>query len=237
MDDTLANFRRVAVLLLGGSGRRFGGGIPKQFALVDGRLLFFYPLKELTASPEVEGVLLVAPRDYLDFVRKSVQERGLGKIIAVIEGGESRQDSSRRASEYLSQKKLPPTALVLIHDADRPNLNEEVIKDNYEFAIKDGAAVTAVVSTDSVALSKDGARIASYLDRNEVYRLQTPQTFVFSLLLDAHEKAYAGARRYTDEGSMVLSETAIAPLIVKGSPYNMKITTRGDLAALGGEKP
>lgn len=233
MDKTIDNLARVAVLLLGGSGTRFGSEKPKQFALVGGKLLFLYPLEVLEKNEKTEGILLVAPAAFVPFVSKTLQELGFGKIIGVIPGGETRQDSSRRACEYLKRKGLSPNSIVLVHDADRPNLLNRYLDEGYEMALHNGAAITAVPSNDSVALSDDGSTLNAYAERKSVYLLQTPQAFVFSLLESSHEKASANRRSYTDEGGMVLEESGVHPSIVLGERSNIKITTPGDLDFLG----
>jgi 2-C-methyl-D-erythritol 4-phosphate cytidylyltransferase len=237
MTVSIEKTERAAVLLLGGSGERFNSDKPKQFTLIGGKLLFLYPLEKLEKNEKVEGIVLVAPKDYLAFVAKTVQELGFRKVLAVIEGGATRQDSSRRATDYLRDKGLPFPSLILIHDAARPNINDRLIEEGYAKAILDGASVTALASSDSVAISKDGATISEYQDRSKVYNLQTPQTFALSLLYAAHEKAFAAHHLYTDDGSLVLAETGVAPAIVEGDKKNIKITTVEDLGVFRKEQP
>jgi D-ribitol-5-phosphate cytidylyltransferase len=233
MNVSLDKIDRVAVLLLGGNGTRFGANEPKQFTLFGGKLLFFYPLDQLVRHDEIQGVLLVAPKDYISFVEKTIQQWGFSKIIGVIEGGATRQDSSRRAAEYLRDKGLSFNALVLIHDAARPNLKNEYITENYARALRYGAAVTAIPSTDSIAISEDEKTISQYKDRSKVYQLQTPQTFLFSALYNAHEKAFAAKHSYTDDGDLVLTEEGLQPAIVLGEASNVKVTTIEDLRFFG----
>ena len=237
MGISLTKTQRAAVLLLGGSGLRFGGDKPKQFTLVNGKLLFLYPLEKLQANKNVEAILLVAPHDYVDFVTKTVQELGISKVVGVIPGGETRQDSSRRATSFLVEKGLAPSSLVMVHDADRPNLLDHYIDEGFAKALPEGASVTAILASDSIAVSGDGKCLEEYKNRATVFQLQTPQTFVLSLLSAAHEEAYEKRMCYTDEGSMVLEQTGVKPVIVLGERSNVKITTVDDLVELRRDQP
>jgi 2-C-methyl-D-erythritol 4-phosphate cytidylyltransferase len=233
--STLEQYHRFAVLLLGGKGTRFGGSLPKQFLPFHGKLLFLYPLEKLVKNKNVEAIVLVVPKDKEKFVRKVVDDLRLKKILAIVVGGPSRQESSRRGVSYLRDHGASFESLVLIQDADRPNLEDRYIDETYAKAEKAQIAVTAIPSTDSVAVSEDHEILDRYYPRDQVFLLQTPQTAKLALLYQCHEKAALEEKDFTDEGNMILTLKGISPAIVLGDKHNVKVTTEDDLSYVKGE--
>lgn len=216
--------KNIAILLLGGSGLRFGGDTPKQFLPVGGRALFCYPLSVLAASPEVEEILLVAKKGTEEKARELASPFANGKLGPIVTGGASRKESVRNALEFLSLRKESEDSLVLIQDGDRPELTESLIKRNYEVAKAKGAAVTAIPCSDSIFLSQNKEDVDRYWNRDLVYRAQTPQTFRFALILEAHRQG----KEATDDASLVRSLGKEVGIVL-GSEENLKINTPSDL--------
>lgn len=222
ISPVMRNPERIAILLLGGSGTRFGGETPKQLLPVAGKRLFEYPLSALEESPFVDKVYLVVREDLKETVNRLVSK--YVKVQNLVGGGDTREESVKNALTFLESQGVNRNSLILIQDADRPNLTLELIRENFERAEKTGAAVTAIPCSDSIFRSDDSESIDQYLSRSGVYLAQTPQTFVFSLL----QKAHASVSNSTDDGSKVLSlggKIAIVP----GSPNNYKINYPSDL--------
>ncbi len=218
----MRNPERIAILLLGGSGTRFGGETPKQLLLVAGKPLFEYPLSVLEESPFVDKIYLAVREDLKEKVKQLVSK--YVKVQSLVSGGNTREASVKNALTFLESQDVNQNSLILIQDADRPNLTLELIRENFEQAEKTGAAVTAIPCSDSIFRSNDNESIDQYLSRSGVYLAQTPQTFNFSLL----QKAHGSTSNSTDDGSKVLSlggKIAIVP----GSPNNYKINYPSDL--------
>lgn len=215
-------FARIAILLIGGSGTRFGGETPKQLMPISGKPLFCYALEMLNASPFVDAIYLVVKKGTLNAVKENAQT--YEKVQGYLLGGETREDSVDNAIAFLEKAGVREDALVLIQDGDRPNLSERMIEENFQKASSFGAAVTALPCTDSVFSSEDGETASSYLDRSKVYRAQTPQTFRFSLL----KQTCRLANKATDDASRALLLGAKVA-IVKGEASNYKINTKEDM--------
>ena len=213
---------RIAILLIGGSGTRFGGKTPKQLFPILGKPLFCYALETLNRSSSVDAIYLVVKEGTLSDVKESAQ--AYEKIQGYILGGGSREDSVDNAISFLEKEGASGNALVLIQDGDRPNLTERMIEENFQKASVCGAAVTAMPCSDSVFCSEDGETVSRYLNRNEIYQAQTPQTFRFSLL----KKALRSATGATDDASRALLFGA-KPAIVRGESQNYKINTEEDM--------
>lgn len=212
---------RIAILLLGGSSARYGGDTPKQLIPVNGKPLFLYALEALEKTEEVDSIFLVVKDGIEETVRKCVE--GRSKIKAILLGGKTREASVKKGLDCISSL-YEDDALVLIQDADRPHLSEKMIAENYAKAACSGAAVTAIPCSDSLFLSKDGSAVSAYLNRQEAYLAQTPQTFRLGLLKKAHEKEGG----FTDDASEV-SALGCKVSIVEGDPSNYKINTKEDM--------
>jgi 2-C-methyl-D-erythritol 4-phosphate cytidylyltransferase len=220
-------YRRFALLLMGGSGLRFGEKTPKQFLPMAGQPLFAYAAKALEKSPLVDFIVYVVPEGYTQKT-EDLLAKFATKPNAVIMGGASRQESCHLGLAYLAQRGASDESLVLVQDGDRPHLQERYIAENYALADRYGLAVTAHEATDSVAISKEPGTLDGYIPRQEVYLLATPQTAHLGVLLSALAKAQAEQRTFTDEGSLLLAYAHLVPHLVLSAGDNLKITTPED---------
>jgi 2-C-methyl-D-erythritol 4-phosphate cytidylyltransferase len=228
MKKELFSYPQIAILLMAGMGERFGAPYPKQFVEMAGKPLFVYSAQALNDAPEIPFILYVIPKGYEKQAEDEIKKAGLAKKHALIEGGLTRGDSSHLGVKYLASHGANPEAIILIQDAARPNLTPRLIQENLEAARKSGASVTALESSDSVAIVKEPGLVDGYIPRDEVFLLQTPQAFRLSVLLDAFGNAKDDIRLYTDEGSLVLAKAGIQPAIVRGDKDNFKITEPDD---------
>jgi 2-C-methyl-D-erythritol 4-phosphate cytidylyltransferase len=236
-ENLLDRYSHIAILLLGGLGTRFGSAKPKQFLPMGGQALCLYGAKALEKSPTVDFIIYVVPEGYQSNFKMLLDKAGNAKPSLIISGGSTRQESARIATNYCRSHGAKDEAVLLLQDGDRPRLLERYIKENFALAETFGASVTAIPSSDSVAISKWTGILDGYIPRQEVYLLQTPQAFRLSLLASAFEIAAKTPRIYTDEGSLVLECKGVNPHIVLGDKNNIKITTKEDQAAFEeGEK-
>ncbi len=222
--------KRFAILLLGGSACRFGGPKPKQLLPVNGKPLFCYALNALASSSQIDEIILVVRADIKEEVAKILKSLGLNKPIHYVMGGASRSESVHNAVSYLEKKKTQDEDIVLIQDADRPNLDERLIQEGIEKAAEIGASVTAIPCSDSVFISEDLEHVSSYQKRETTFLAQTPQTFRFHLL-----KKLSFAEISTDEASQIHA-LGVPVSIVKGSQNNYKINYPEDLERFAKEE-
>ncbi len=211
----------VALLLIGGLGTRYGAVPPKQFQFFDGMPLFLHATK--TLEKRIGKIVFVCHPSYMEMAKEQLMIASLLRDAdSIIEGGKTRQESVKNGLVFLS-KEISPETIVIINDGNRPNITEKMIDGVIEKAQINGSAVVAYRSTDSILMSKDGKMAVSYLNRDEVYIVQTPQAFSFKTIFEAINKA---TKIYSDDASMVLDVLGIHPLIEEGSINNIKITTR-----------
>ena len=192
--------------------------------------MFCYALDRLIASSEVDEIILVIREDLEGEVKGIVERRNYEKPIAYVSGGPSRSESVHRAIICLEEKNVPDETIVLIQDADRPHLDERLIKEGIEKAAETGASVTAIPCSDSVFVSKDLDHVSSYQNRETTFLAQTPQTFKLGLL-----KKLTFAEISTDEASQIHALGEMVS-IVRGSPSNYKINYPEDLERFAKEE-
>lgn len=214
----------IAILLLGGKGERYGSDIPKQYVAMAGKPLFLFAYETFSKSEDIDAILLVIPKGYKDKTLKLVGDKN--KLIAIIEGGPSREESAYRAVSYLGKHHADPYAFVFIHDADRPLVSENLIHKLKEAAKKNLASIPVLPIADSMCYSPNGEAVDHYGDRRGNYTVQTPQVAALSLYLSAFNKAKDHLGDFTDDASLLMSTIGTKPAMVRGEPTNIKVNDR-----------
>ena len=215
-----------ALVPAAGSGRRFGGGVPKQYLQAAGKPLIAHALEALLAHPQVDGaVVALAAGDPLWPGWTTLH----GKPVVACIGGGERADSVLAALQALPAE-AGEQELLLVHDAARPNLCAEDITKLIDAAAThaDGAILAAPVR-DTLKRAGDDVCIASTEPRDRLWRALTPQAFRRDLLRRALESAQADAIVATDE-AMAVERLGLHPALVEGREDNLKVTTPADLA-------
>ena len=212
--------KTVVLVVAAGRGRRFGGDLPKQYHDLAGRMVLRHTLAAFATNPEIHAVRAVIHPD--DRQLYDIAADGLA-ILEPVPGGASRQDSVRLGLESL--KELHPSK-VLIHDGARPFVDAGTIGRVIAALDQQPAALPVVAVADTLKRGANGL-VADTVDRNALYRAQTPQGFRYDDILAAH-LAVAG-EELTDDAA-VAERAGQAVALVQGSEDNFKITTAADLA-------
>ena len=212
-----------AIVPAGGSGTRMGGTVPKQFRSLNGKPILYHTLKTLQNCGTISEIILVVPeKEY-----ETAHTDWLGKleiVKKVVIGGEKRQDSVYNGFCEASQD----SEIVLVHDGVRPFLSQKMIADSIDAAREYGAAITAIPVHDTIKRVDTSGLVSQTIDREGLWRVQTPQAFRYSLLLNAFNKAKSENFYATDEGALI--EHLGEPVkIVEGLEQNIKITRPEDL--------
>jgi 2-C-methyl-D-erythritol 4-phosphate cytidylyltransferase len=170
-----------AILAAAGRGDRLGLDRPKAFAPLNDRPLVAESLERLDASEWIEGIVVAAPPEWEEPCILVAEEVAAGKVAETVTGGATRTESVRNALEKVPEE----ASVVLVHDAARPLVTDEVIE-RVVTALGDGwdAAVPALPVADTVK-KVDGEAVAETIDREQLVTAQTPQAFVASILRDA----------------------------------------------------
>ena len=215
-----------ALVPAAGSGRRFGGDIPKQYLVAAGKQLIEHALHALLAHPAIDGVVVaLADGD----ARWAGWTSLHGKPVVACIGGGERADSVLAALRALPAE-VAADELLLVHDAARPNLRAADIDGLLDAAnvCVDGAILAAPVRDTLKRSDVDGC-IAATEPRALLWRALTPQAFRHDLLLRALEAAKADGVAVTDE-AMAVERLGLRPRLVEGREDNLKVTTPADLA-------
>lgn len=216
--------RTVAIILAGGTGKRMGEKVPKQFLEVGGRPLITYSVRKFDENKHITDIIVVSHKDHLGRLCEIIDKESLSTECKAVPGGEIRQESS-----YLGVKSCPPDAeIVLIHDASRPFVEDAIIDSVILEAERKGSAGPVIEMEDTVVI-EEGGLIESIPERSKLRRIQTPQGFKYDVILKAHEEALEkGVTDSTDDCSLVIGmgeEVAV----VAGSRNNIKVTSPSDL--------
>ena len=223
----------IALILAAGTGSRMGNADkPKQFLPVYGKPLMVHTIEAFEMHDEVEAIVIVTNDIYIDQVKVWCKQYDLSKVRAVVAGGNSRQISVYNGLQAVKSIGAKDDDILLIHDAARPLISNKIISNNIEACKEHDAVDTVIKASDTIINSKLGDVINDIPVRSELYQGQTPQTFKFSLICEAHEKAKEGSiPNVTDDAKLVISMGKNVYL-VEGSKQNFKITTFDDLMML-----
>jgi 2-C-methyl-D-erythritol 4-phosphate cytidylyltransferase len=216
---------RMAPALVGAKGKQ-KAQLSKQFIELGGMPILVRTVRVFAAISDVSEIYIALRPGEIDTFRARLEKEGKQKKVKLVEGGEHRQQSVANA---LSKVRAAPDDIILVHDAVRPFVTEEIIKEVIFAAERYGAAIAGVPAVDTVKRverTAEGALIKATVPREKVVLAQTPQGFRYDVLKKAFDEA--GEFQATDEASLVEhSEHDVA--VVMGSPRNIKITTPADM--------
>ncbi len=220
--------KTVAIIPAGGKGLRIGitdksNAVPKQYLKIWGKELIIYTLQTFQKNKLVDKIIVAAEPEYFDLLLRLVKKYKLTKLKLIVEGGASRQDSVYNA---LLSSEAEPNDLIVVHDAARALLPDYILTNAISTAKRKGNALVCIKAKDT--LIKGKRTVEEYLNRDEIYYVQTPQIFKYKDLLSAMNKAYKEKFIGTDE-SMIIKRTGKKVNIVDGSVFNFKVTTGEDV--------
>jgi 2-C-methyl-D-erythritol 4-phosphate cytidylyltransferase len=213
----------TAIIAAAGAGRRMKADRPKQLFVLHDTPILIYTLRKFDACRIIDNVIVAAPRESVEEIRSLVNDAGFSKSVAVIQGGDRRQDSVSIALQHLPQD----VTVVAVHDAVRPFVSVEEIEAVIRKADEVGAAILAVPIVDTVKQVERNI-IDATLAREHLVLAQTPQAFRIEILREAFERAKKDEYYGTDESSLV-ERIGRSVSIVRGSERNIKITRPTDL--------
>src|SRR3989337_4326717 len=218
--------KAFAIIPAAGKSRRSGQLTPKQYIKFAGKELIVYTLEVFQKNKSVDEIIVAVHPDYFALLEKVRKKYKLTKISKIVKGGKERQDSVYNA---LLSIDADQNDLVAVHDAARPLLPQKVLTNAIITARKNGNALVCIRARDTLIRGTD--IVESYLDRDEVYYVQTPQVFRYHDLMRAMELAYAADFYGTDE-SMLIKNLGLKINIVGGALCNFKVTTMEDIEFL-----
>ena len=220
--------KAFALIVAGGKGVRFGAQVPKQYLKLAGREIISYSMEAFSVHPGISGICVAAREEWKEHIGEIVRDQRIGGFLGVAQSVKERRDSVLNGLLFLLSHGACEEDVVLVHDAARPLLSEEVISRNIEVASVHGACVTVMPETDTPVISLDGETVSQMPPRRTVFRNQTPQSFRIGLLLDALNAVPQDNPNVTDDCSAAM--IAGYPVrMVEGAPALIKITRQEDI--------
>ena len=233
----------IAVILAGGVGNRLGAGIPKQFVEILGKPILAYTLEPFEKHSDVDAILVVCVKPYLDYIWELKERYGFEKLKWVCEGGATFQESVMNGMNYLSDKAQKDDT-VLFHFGASPFIKPDIITDVIRVCKEKGT--NAISTTDYLLLSgmkKTTASVSDpenfteeYINRDTIAVMNTPHAFQYGFLVDMYKEAVETGVIETVEPHTTTLMYAMGKKIYfsKGSQDNIKITTKDDLEMFEG---
>jgi len=215
----------VALIAAAGKGRRMNSRISKPFIPVSGKPILAYTIDKFEKCKSIDKIYLIVNPEEKEICHKNIiLKYNFSKVQELVDGGDTRQDSIYNGLKALDRD----TDIVVIHDGARPLVEENIIQNSIEKAQKYGAAIAAIPIKDTVKKSDNNFYISKTLNREEIWRAQTPQTFKYDIILPAYHQAYKDKYLATDDAAIVEKYGHKVKLII-GPEENIKITTPFDL--------
>ena len=217
------------ILLAGGVGKRMGADIPKQFIKVKGKPIIVYSIENFQRNEQIEKIVVVCVKDWIDYVKELVKEYGLTKVEWVIEGGSTGHNSIKNGVFFLKDK-VNPDDYIIVHDAVRPILPQKEINEVLCVAHEKGNASSSIVCHPPIVYTEDGESGVKDIDREHVMLTASPQAYKFSLALSCYEKAEAENKNNFTFTSSLLIHYGERVYFAKGTTSNIKVTKKEDIA-------
>ena len=215
--------KNYAIILASGTGSRSGLNIPKQFFKIKNKTLLEYSIEAFQFNEKIDAIIVVSNPDFIDLTKElSIK---YSKVINILPGGETRQKSSEIGVNSIQEE-----VNVLIHDAVRPFVSQNIINECVEALKKYNAINVAIESSDTILEIDENNFIKSIPQRNILRRVQTPQCFKLNIIKEAHKLANCDKDfQPTDDCGLVLKYKLAPIYVVKGNESNIKVTYPSDL--------
>ena len=221
-----------AVVLAGGKGSRMGNtDMPKQFLTLGTKPILIHTVEKFFVNPRFEKIIVPTHKSWVSHAKNLVKKViGDTDRIAVIDGGEARNDTIMNAIAYIDENYgLDEQTLIVTHDSVRPFVTHRIIEENIDVALRYGAANTMVAASDTIVESEDGELVTSIPLRSRMYQGQTPQTFKAKALRDVYTSLSPEEKETLTDACKMLVIKGVPVRVVRGEVFNIKITYPFDL--------
>ncbi|MCI7505566.1 MAG: 2-C-methyl-D-erythritol 4-phosphate cytidylyltransferase [Coriobacteriaceae bacterium] len=220
----------VAVIIAGGSGHRMGQDIPKQFIHVYDKPVLIYTLEGFQRHPQVDAIEVVCIKGWEELVWAYARQFGIDKLKWIVTGGETGQESIRNGV-FALEGICEDDDTVIVHDGIRPLVDSEVLSDVIAKCHQYGNAVTSLPYNEQIFIVDDEISTTSYIPRETLRRVSTPQAYKFGKLDWAYHEAFEKkigiyGSSYANTMMVELGERLY---FAAGSDKNIKLTTKDDL--------
>lgn len=220
----------IAIILSGGVGSRMGLDIPKQYVVVNGQPIISYCLQTFLRNEQTDAIVIGVADEWKEYVIEQMEKLHPAKPVFYAAPGETRQYSIFNALRVVKDQGYSDDSFVIIHDAARPLVSDELINRCYEACNRADGSMPVIAVKDTTYYSEDGKSITSLLDRSKLWAGQAPEAFVFGKYLQIHEKMSHEELLKINGSTEIAFKQGLKVEMVKGDPMNFKITTPEDLS-------
>ena len=221
-----------SVILAGGTGNRMGNtDKPKQFLTIKDKPIIIHTIEKFLSEPKFEKIIVLSPSMWIDHTKRIISKYiGECDKIAVIEGGDTRNETIMNSIDYIEKNyTLDNDTIIVTHDSVRPFVTHRIIKENIEAAKTFGACDTVIPATDTIVESINGNTISDIPERKNMYQGQTPQSFKAKNLRELYRSLTDTERDILTDAAKILVMKGQNVHLVQGETYNIKITYPYDL--------
>lgn len=220
--------KNIALIIAGGVGNRMGQDIPKQFLNVCDKPVIVYTMECFQKHPEIDGIVIVCLDGWHEMVRSYAKQFGIAKLDSVVSGGKTGFESIVNGTKEV-ERIYGNDCLILVHDAIRPNLSKEIISENIRICHEKGNAITCIPCHEAMLYTENGEESHESINRDNLLRTQTPQTFFVKDLRKVQDEAIKKGMTNTVASCTLMIEMGRTVYKAKGSEKNIKLTTPDDI--------
>ena len=213
------NIEKSIIILAGGTGKRFGANIPKQFLLIQNKPILIHTIERFFRHAPDSEIIVVLPKNQKKYWKNLCKQQSFTIKHKIVEGGKERFFSVKNGLKAVSE-----TDFTAIHDSVRPLVSIDVIKRGFELAQTKNTAVPVIDVKNSYRIAEKNKN--SHFDRTKLKIVQTPQIFKTSIVKNAYNQEYC--KTFTDDASVV-EKFGYQIYLYEGNEENIKITTQTDL--------
>lgn len=220
----------IAIILSGGVGSRMGLNIPKQYVVVNGKPIISYCLQTFLCNEHTDAIVIGVADEWKEYIMEQMEKLHPAKPVFYAAPGETRQYSIFNALRVVKDQGYSDDSFVIIHDAARPLVSDELINRCYEACDRADGSMPVIAVKDTTYYSEDGKSITSLLDRSKLWAGQAPEAFVFGKYLQIHESMSHEELLKINGSTEIAFKQGLKVEMVEGDPMNFKITTPEDLS-------
>lgn len=223
------NIMNIAVIFAGGTGQRMNTKTkPKQFLELHQKPIIVYTLEQFEENDEIDAIVISCLSSWLDYCVDLVHKFEIKKVKAIVPGGDTGQQSI--CNGLLKAKEIADNnAIVLVHDAVRPLIDQETISKAIQCVKDHGSAITVAPATETIAIMSDkNNEVGEIVDRSKCQLAKAPQCFYLEELVEAHKKAIIDNKYDFIDSACLMRYYGHSLHVVEGKSENIKITTPSD---------
>lgn len=221
--------KNIVLIIAGGVGARMGQDIPKQFINVYDKPVIVYTLEAFQKHPSIDAIEVVCLDGWHDVLWAYAKQFGIAKLENIVSGGKNGQDSIRNGLYDIASRHNGSDDIVLVHDAIRPMVSNDIISDNIRVCRQYGNAITVVPCTAAMLKTFDSLSTEEQVPRDNLKITQTPQAFLLQDIIAAHKEALEKGITNSVASCTMYIELGRKLYMSAGSEKNLKLTTAEDI--------